>query len=240
MPRKTPLTVLYTVFSALCIMLLTIAAAIAAPILVRPFYYLQIGPLGLEAATGLSNAVIREAYDQVMDYLVFGRAFGTGQLAYSAAGQAHFADCRALFILDFAVIGITAALLVLLAVCRALYRRRQNHLSQPQGGPGHLPVFWAAVLSCGLFAVLAVWGAVSFDSLFTAFHRVFFPGKTNWIFDPAQDAIITILPQRFFLHCALLIAGLIFAADLLFFVLDARYRRRATRDGLRWRTTRRR
>ena len=225
--------------NVLCVVatvLLVVAAAIAVPILLRPFYYMQIGPLRLERSTGLERAVIRQAYDEVMDYLVLGRPFGTGQLAYSAAGKSHFEDCRGLFVLDFWVIGVTVGLLLLLWALRALARRGQPSLSVPRQRQGHLPVFWAAVLCCALFVALAVWGAVSFDSLFTAFHRVFFPGKTNWVFDPAQDAIINILPQRFFLHCAALIVGIIFVTCLCFFVVDARWRRRQTdTGGLRWR-----
>ena len=94
----------------------------------------------------------------------------------------------------------------------------------------HLPVFWSAVGMCAVFAVLAVWGAVDFDTLFVAFHAAFFPGKSNWIFDPRYDQIINILPQQFFLHCAALIAGLIFAAVIAFFAADALWRRKQKKN----------
>ncbi len=211
------------VLCAVCAALLVITAAIAAPILIRPFYYLQIGPLQLERYTGYSEQVIREAYDEVMDFLVCGQPFGTGQLAYSAEGESHFEDCRILFQLDFRVMGVTAFILVLLWVLRAALRRRGHGIAPAR----HLPVFWSAVGSCGVFAVLAVWGAVSFDSLFVAFHAAFFPGKSNWIFDPRYDEIINILPQQFFLHCAVLIAVIIFAVNAAFLAADALWRRKA-------------
>lgn len=212
----------FRVLTAVCAALAVISGAIAAPILVRPFYYVQIEPLRLCERTGYSANVIREAYDEVMDFLVYGKPFGTGVLAYTAEGESHFVDCRGLFVFDFWVLGLSAAGLLVLLI---LYLR--NKKNSPVGTETkHLPVFWSAVGMCTVFAVLAVWGALDFDSLFVAFHAAFFPGKSNWIFDPRYDQIINILPQQFFLHCAALIAGLIFAAVIVFFAADAIWRRK--------------
>lgn len=35
-------------------------------------------------------------------------------------------------------------------------------------------------------------------------HKVFFDND-YWLFDPKYDPVITILPDRFFLHCGILI-----------------------------------
>ena len=43
-------------------------ASIAAPILIRGFYYIQIEPLGIMEDTGLSMGQIRQAYDEMMDF----------------------------------------------------------------------------------------------------------------------------------------------------------------------------
>lgn len=207
--------------TAVCAVLVTVSGAIAVPILVRPFYYWQIGALNIVEDTGYSEAVIRSAFDEVMDYLVFGAPFGTGELAYSMDGQAHFADCRGLFVFDFWVLGIGAAVLAALYMIRLL--RKKEGVCVPVK---HLPVFWAAVAMCSVFAVLAAWGALDFDSLFVAFHAAFFPGKSNWIFDPRYDEIINILPQQFFLNCAVLIAACIFVTVTVFFIADAIWRKK--------------
>jgi integral membrane protein (TIGR01906 family) len=47
--------------------------------------------------------------------------------------------------------------------------------------------------------------ALDFDRAFVIFHHIFFPGKDNWMFDPRTDAIILVLPQQFFMNCAILI-----------------------------------
>ena len=226
MQKQSLRVVLYRFVTALSAALVTVAGAIAAPILCRPFYYAQIRSLQIGKRTGLSDAVIRGAYDEVMDFLVYGAPFGTGALAYTAEGESHFVDCRRLFVLDFWVLGISAA--VLLALVGVHFYKKKNGMAAVRAR--HLPVFWSAVGMCAVFAVLAVWGAVDFDTLFVAFHAAFFPGKSNWIFDPRYDQIINILSQQFFLHCAALIAGLIFAAVIAFFAADALWRRKQKKN----------
>ena len=73
---------------------------------------------------------------------------------------------------------------------------------------------WVSILA-GLLAlilplVLGGLAALDFDRAFVIFHGIFFPGKTNWVFDWHADPIIRVLPQEFFMDCAILIGvGLI-------------------------------
>lgn len=210
------------VLTAAAAFLLVISASIAVPILIRPIYYAQIGPLKLVQTTGYSEEEIREAYDDVMDYLLKGDEFSTGRLPYTEDGKSHFEDCRKLFVLDFWVVGSCAALLLVLWALRSARRRRTPCRFYPK----HLPVFWSAIASCAFFAAIAIWGAVSFFSLFVAFHHLFFPGKENWLFDPVLDPIINILPLNYFMYCGALIVLLILVSNILFFVCDGAYRRR--------------
>ncbi|MBQ9972456.1 MAG: DUF1461 domain-containing protein, partial [Firmicutes bacterium] len=94
------------VFSML-IALFWITIAIAFPILCRPYYYACAKIMKLSEVTGFSTDVIHDAYNEVMDYLVFGGEFGTGELRWSESGMSHFADCRGLFRLDFIVLGLS-------------------------------------------------------------------------------------------------------------------------------------
>lgn len=186
--------------SVLTEMLFVLSASIAIPLLVRPFYYAHISFLHLPAKTGWSAVQIRTAFDEMMDYCLFGGAFSTGDLRWSQSGMAHFADCAVLFRLDLAVLLLSAlALLIFL-----LLRRRGLRPCTPLGLQ---PSFWAGSLLAGTFFTLAALAATNFDRAFVLFHALFFPGKSNWIFDPAADEIILILPQVFFRNCAILIVG---------------------------------
>ena len=215
-----------SVFCVLVLALLVLSAAIAVTILFRPFYYLQISLLHLPERTGWSAEVIREAYDQVLDFCVLGRPFGTGQLLWSESGRSHFADVQKLFWLDFAVLGAT----LLLSVVLLLLWRRGRVRFYPF--LGRSPGFWAGLLA--ILLVLGVGGlaALDFDRAFTVFHNLFFPGKTNWIFDPATDQIILVMPQAFFRNCALLIGGVLLAACGALVAADLhRCPRQAARQG---------
>jgi len=198
-PSSKAASVLFALLAALFVL----TAAVSVPILFRPFYYLHITALDLPGRTGYSADAIRAAYDGVLDFCAGWAPFSVGALPYSAEGASHFSDVRTLFLLDLAAALLSGAGLLLLAVSLRARRRRLRFL-----GPFH-PALWAG---CGLQAaigVVAALAAADFDRAFTVFHTIFFPGKTNWLFDPAADPIILLMPQEFFRNCAILIGLLV-------------------------------
>ena len=201
---------------------LIVALSITLPILFRPFYYAQIESLGLTdpnlfskrqvaywefigedfTQNGMTEEQIRQSYDEMMDFcLGFSSEFSAGVLPYSESGASHFADVRTLFIFDFVLIFVcTAALITIFVVlkkkklklCR--FRRR----SAP---------FWSVVSLGVISSIIGIACAINFKATFVFFHHLFFPGKTNWYFDPYTDPIIDLLPNQFFSNCAVLIFG---------------------------------
>ena len=186
--------------------------AVAAPILCRPFYYAHIGPLELEARTGLTREEIKTAFDEMLDYCLGGEGFSTGVLRWSDSGRDHFTDVRGLFLLD--LWAFAAALAVL--ACLGLLARRVGPAALLGRGPG----FWAGTGLGTVFLLVGALAALDFDRAFTVFHALFFPGKDNWLFDPAADQIINILPQAYFRNCALLIFALLVLGCALLIGLD--------------------
>lgn len=181
--------------------LAVLTGSIAWVVLLRPFYYVQIGPLGVCQASGLTAAQARAAYSDVMDYCLGLRPdFAAGVLPFSAEGASHFADVRALFILDLVVLAVTLLFLLgLWITCR-----RRTALPRLAG---RTPGFWAACGLGGGILIVAALAATDFSRAFAIFHSVFFPGKENWLFDPATDPVILLLPEEFFRHCAIAIAA---------------------------------
>ena len=191
------------ILSALATALLVLSASVAAPILCRPFYYAHIAPLDL-TRYGLPVEEIRRAYGEMLDYCLGLRPdFAAGVLPASPEGTAHFADVRALFLLNLGVLVLSA---LALAVLFAMGRR--NKLV-PDAPLGHGPGFWAAVGLAALFLTVGGLAALDFQRAFVVFHTLFFPGKTNWLFDWRTDPIILFLPEVFFRNCALLILALL-------------------------------
>lgn len=194
--KNKVLTSLMCIFAAL----LVITGSIALPIYIRPFYYCQIDPLGIPAATGYDKQTIIDAYDKVLDYLTLpNREFDTGVFPHSEEGASHFADCKVLFDLNAAVLLFSLLGLVVLAL---LLRRGTFTLHHPRGLHPATVCGGSILLT---FAVVGGLAALNFDRAFEVFHAVFFPGKDNWLFDYRTDAIITAMPQEFFMNCALLI-----------------------------------
>lgn len=124
---------LLTVLLALTTAVALLTGSIAVPILYRPFYYLQIGPLELEERTGLSKEEIRTAFDEVLDYCT-GRTeeFSTGVLAWSESGRDHFTDVRGLFLLDLQVLVESVLLLIILLLVGATYQTEIGQAAWPR------------------------------------------------------------------------------------------------------------
>ena len=194
---------LLTLLLAVAAAAVLLSGAIAVPILCRPFYYAHIDPLQLEEATGYTRAEIKTAYDEMLDYCLGGDEFSTGVLRWSESGKDHFTDVRVLFLLDLKVLAVSAAVLVLALIAARLAGLRPARLA------GRGPAFWAGAGLGGLFLLMAGLAALDFDRAFVVFHSLFFPGKTNWLFDPRTDEIINILPEVFFRNCAILILAVL-------------------------------
>ena len=228
--NKTINGIISAVF-VIALILFIITASIGLPIYFRPFYYSQIDTLGIKEEVmyysdalelgfteeQITNEVLKEAYDEVLDYLTVGTEFGTGIFKYSESGKSHFVDCKVLFDLNATVLIISFALVVTIIL---LAKFKVIKLAKPFG----FNLFFFA--GCGTLAVFAIVGAlaaIDFDTAFTVFHKILFPGKDNWYFDPRHDQIILALPQEFFMGCAILIFVSIIvltSASIIYGVID--------------------
>lgn len=188
------------VWLAVSLFFFILTVSIGLPIYIRPFYYAHIEAMELPETSGFTAEEIREAYDEVLDYLTLpGKTFGTGVMECSAEGEAHFVDCKVLFDLNAGVLIASAvSLLALFFLRKKLGPYRLGRRSA---------AFYAGISAVVLPLVLGGLAALDFDRAFVVFHRIFFPGKDNWVFDYFTDEIIRVLPQEFFMHCALLIAA---------------------------------
>lgn len=206
---------LLSVIMSIAVALALLTGSIAAPILIRPFYYAQIQPLELESASGLSRAEIIRAYDEVLDYCIgVSDEFSAGALPFSESGSAHFADCRVLFLLDLRLLAGSVIVIALLK----LYDRRN---SLPHLG-GHGAPFWGSAGMTAALALIGIAAATDFDRAFIVFHSLFFPGKDNWVFNAAADPVILIMPEEFFRNCAILILAVLLIISAVIIISDKR------------------
>jgi len=199
---KRGLNIALTVVFITALVLFMISFSIGIPIYCRFLYYIQINTLNMPEKTGWSYEIIKEAYDDILNFCTLpGYPPVTGQLKLSESGAAHFADCKVLFSLDFWVMLVSGVISLTLIL---LNRFKVIELSRPFG---HGAQLIAAIVAVALPVVIILLVLiVGFDRAFEAFHAIFFPGKTNWLFDWNEDQIIQVMPEEFFMNCAIIVA----------------------------------
>jgi integral membrane protein (TIGR01906 family) len=205
------------VFQAVLIALVIVSGAIALPVLFRPFFYWHIGPLNLCEMVNLTTEQVKTAYNEMMDYCIgVTHTFSAGVLPFSEEGASHFADVQKLFVLDLRVLIVSSVLLLAL-----LLRKGKKSVSLL----GHTPGFWGAIGLTVSFLVIGGLAALDFDKAFVIFHKLFFPGKDNWLFNSYQDPIINMLPAEFFRNCAILILASILLTCSILIVYDLKHKK---------------
>lgn len=189
--------------------LFIISFSIAFVILCRPIYYYHIKSLDLENKTGYTYEEIKDAYDDIINYTVFNKEFKTGKLKYSSNGKSHFKDCKKLFMIDFIVLGITT---IVIMIKKKLWSniKRIN--------------FWSSIVVMSSFTIILLSSLIiGFDKCFKLFHKIFFYGKTNWMFNPYEDEIIILLPKEYFMNCSIIAISIIFIICITNIIIDMCY-----------------
>ena len=189
--------------AALVLTLTIISLAVVAVLAFRPLYYLDIGILGISEDTGYSVEEIRENYDALIDYnLAFGDAeLEFPSLAMSEEGRIHFEEVKDIF--DIFKYMAAAGVVLSAAFILILGKRRE-----------YLYLKLTSVLTVVLPVALGVMVAANWDWFFVAFHKLVF-NNDYWLFDPVTDPVINILPDEFFLHCAVLILVLVILGSVV-------------------------
>ena len=101
--------------------------------------------------------------------------------------------------------------------------KKQHRIQTLYIGPFRA-AFYAAVLCIGLIVLVAILASMDFYAAFVTFHSIFFPGKENWILNYRTDPIINVMPQDFFMHCAILILVLLLLGCVIFLLQKPRKR----------------
>ena len=123
----------------------------------------------------------------------------------------HMADVKNLFLGGLMVRRVSAAVM-LLCLCTL-------------GDKGELEKDSGKRISIGLgiatagVAFLAGALIVDFNTAFTVFHEIFFTNDL-WLFDPAEDYMIRMLPEGFFYDMALRIGGIFIISMLIFLAVS--------------------
>ena len=157
-------------------------------------YPFEISWLNLTNRVHLKSDIIQYNFHILMDYLTnpFNPVLEMPDFPSSESGLHHFVVVKGLFHLAQGVAIVTLPIFYL------FWKQviQKGFLSLYRRG---LLIMLSLPLVLGLVGVF-----IGFDQFFTLFHQILFVGDDTWLFDPAKDPVILILPEDFFLHAFLL------------------------------------
>ena len=180
---------------AIVLTLTIIGISVVGTLAFRPLYYRDMEKLRIAEYSGYSEDEIRENYDALIDYNM---AWKDGDLSFptlpmSETGKIHFEEVKEIFDI-FKYLAAFGGVLSVLGIVFMAKKKECRYLKM------------TAILSCGLPVALGILVALFWDRVFVIFHKIFFRNN-YWIFDSRTDPVITILPDEFFMHCALMLFG---------------------------------
>ena len=179
--------------SVLCLL----AAAILLTIyLAWLLYPMEISYFALSDKVHLKAETIQFNFNILMNYLTnpFSQKLVMPDFRSSAAGLHHFQAVKYLFHLAQAIFLVTLPALIFFI--KKVVKK------------GFLALYQRIlfILSVLPFVMICLAGLIGFNNFFTLFHQVLFVGDNTWLFDPAKDPVIWILPEEFFMHAFILFA----------------------------------
>lgn len=180
----------------------------------RPLYYNNIDRFELEKVSGLDRDTIIENYDTLIDYC---SPFYQGELRFpslasSESGTSHFAETKVIFVSFYYIAAITGILLLFII----LYKKKQHDTSYLRT---------SAITIIVLPSIVGIATALNFEKTFLLFHKLAFRND-DWMFNPETDPIINLLPEEFFMYCAIGIVILVLLGSLILFLIDRLIRKR--------------
>jgi integral membrane protein (TIGR01906 family) len=202
------------VILALCLSLFLISISVKFTLAFKPLYYYDIDNLKIAESYRMKKDVLIKNYNILIDYIQDKKInkLSMPNFPTSKEGEIHFVEVKEIFMKFNTLLYITGAVSIIGMI--VMLKKKQY--------------LFLKYSSIGLLAIpvaLSIPFAINFDRSFTVFHKIFF-NNDYWEFDPVRDPIINVLPQEFFMHCAILILVLIALFSLVLFFAHRKLRRR--------------
>ncbi len=214
MSDKNPKHLIFHIPAAIVLALFMISTSVTLTLNFRPLYYADIHLLKIAETSGYEEQIIRKNYDALIDYncLFNHEPLSFPTLAMSESGRIHFEEVKEVFDLFGWMALITLPLVI---VCIVITRKYHQYMW----------IGLAGVISIVLPVLLGVMIAVNWNCVFVTFHEIVFQND-YWIFDETTDPVITLLPDTFFMHCAIMIFLLIILGSVICLTINRRLRKK--------------
>ncbi|MDR1291867.1 MAG: TIGR01906 family membrane protein [Clostridiales Family XIII bacterium] len=201
--------------AALLLLVFIYSVAVVLTLNFRPLYYLYIQSAGWPAAVGMPMNEMTANYDALIGYnsLFFAGPLELPTLDVSVNGRIHYEEVKRIFVI-FQVACIASAVCLIPVAVKKIRRRETSFLKI--GG----------IASILFAAAIVVYLGLDWDTFFVRFHETFF-NNDFWIFDAATDPSILILPDGYFMTCAVMIFALVIGLSIAAVAVARRLRRGA-------------
>ena len=171
-----------------------------------PVHKIFVKLTNLYSITNIFLQNIQTDYKNVINYLRFPWVIdlNTEYFSIGSTARIHFEEVKNIFSLIFILFLITSLIGIIL-----YYFYGKLFLINIIKSFNFY--FYFNIFLISTFLVLIFF---NFSATFTLFHHILF-NNNYWIFSPIKDSIILILPENFFMLCAVLIIGIILLISYL-------------------------
>lgn len=185
-------TLKYILFSFI-LSLFLILLSIEITVNLKYLYYFDIKFLNLEKTSSLSYDEIKLNYDYLINFITSSKNidFNIPSFPSSIEGITHFYEVKNIINNIQLLFYITAFISIFII----FYSFKNNNF--------HI-FYYSSHILFFIPLILIITFILDFNRVFTYFHKILF-NNNFWIFDINKDPIINILPEKFFLHMALLL-----------------------------------
>ncbi|MBC8059223.1 MAG: TIGR01906 family membrane protein [Clostridiaceae bacterium] len=190
---------------SILITFIVLSISIDFTLVFKPLYYFDISNLSIESSSNISRSDILKNYNYTINYLLEAKTseYNLPTLPSSPGAQLHFYEVKQLFIKMTIVLAISMAIVIFYGFFIKIKPRILK---------------WSSIFLVLTSIGIIIPSLINFNSFFDFFHSIFF-NNGYWQFDPVEDPIITILPEDFFLHCAILIISLWLLSSLILAII---------------------
>ncbi|MCY6957007.1 TIGR01906 family membrane protein [Clostridium brassicae] len=196
------LQIVLTLFTVLLIISINIKVVVNF----KPLYYIDIKSLDIEKNANLNIDEIKSNYNYVIDYIQKHKIeeFNLPTLNSSINGKLHFQDVKSIFNkIDYLL------LISIFIVSSYLYFIKNKN---------YIFLKWSYNILFFMHLLLILSFLFDFSKSFNTFHQLFFRND-YWVLDANLDPIINIMPETYFLHCAIFIIALNIISAIIIYIL---------------------
>lgn len=203
---------------ALVLTIFLISFAVVFTVFFKQLYYFDIHFLNIDQYVSLDVDTIKKNYDILIQYQSI---FYRGDLILpdfimSTSGRIHFEEVKRIF--NFIqILCLLSGVVSVLMIYKNIQEKEYDFLKL------------TSIFSIVIPAFIGLLASVDFSKAFIIFHKIFFRND-YWIFDATTDPIIKILPEKFFMHCFIMIIVIVVILSFICYMIYRKKRKEILND----------